>query len=202
MALQPTLPTEDITLYDFMFNRPLGDETWFLDAITGETRTATVLKERVDALGLGLQNKLGLSYAATRRNDPNYTIGPVVSLVSANDIDFGTAIWASHLAGATVAPSNAGGTVEELTYQLRLTGAQLVIAHPTSLDRARKAARNVGIKDDHVVVLARGKWADLQQYEGRCAYPSLLRQLFNLFFGPSTATPPTIRQKLFILSMN
>ena len=198
MALEPTLPTEDITVYDFMFNRPIGDETWFLDAITGETRTAAILKERVDALALGLQNKLGLSYEATRRNDPKYTIGPVVSLVSANDVDYGTAIWASHLAGGTVAPSNAGGTVEELTYQLRLSGAQVVIAHPTSFDRARKAAQNVGIKDDHVAVLARGKGADIQQSEGTYVHPPLLRyQLLALPFGPSTV----IKKKLSTLLM-
>src|SRR5258708_407866 len=117
MALNPILPAEDITLYDFMFNRPLGDQPWFLDGITGEVRTPTVLKERVIALALGLQKHLGLSHLSTRRHDSNYTIGPVVSIVSTNDVDFVTAVWASHLAGATVAPSNASGTVDELSHQ-------------------------------------------------------------------------------------
>jgi acyl-CoA synthetase (AMP-forming)/AMP-acid ligase II len=161
MALNPILPTEDITLYEFMFNRPLGNQPWFLDAITGESRTPALLKERVNALALGLQKHLGLSYLATRRHDPKYTVGPVVGIVSTNDVDFGTAIWASHLAGATVAPSDASGTVDELAHQLRLSGAQYLIAHPTSLERALAAARAVGIKDDNVIVLARGKWADL-----------------------------------------
>ncbi|KAF8333613.1 uncharacterized protein EI90DRAFT_3052573 [Cantharellus anzutake] len=152
MALNPTLPTEDITLYDFMFNRPFGNNPWFLDAITGDARTGTDLKERVNALALGLQKHLGLSYASTRRNDPNYTIGPVVSLVSTNDVDFGTVIWASHLLGATVAPSNA---------VLRLSGAQVIFAHPTTLERSLTAARAVGIKDECVIVLARGRWVDL-----------------------------------------
>ncbi|KAF8333616.1 uncharacterized protein EI90DRAFT_3280444 [Cantharellus anzutake] len=161
MALNPTLPTEDITLYDFMFNRSFGNNPWFLDAITGEARTGADLKERVDALALGLQKHLGLSYASTRRNDPNYTVGPVFSLVSTNDVDFGTVIWASHLLGATVAPSNAGGTIDELTHQLRLSGAQVIFAHPTTLERSLTAAHAVGIKDECVIVLARGRWVDL-----------------------------------------
>ncbi|KZV78649.1 acetyl-CoA synthetase-like protein, partial [Exidia glandulosa HHB12029] len=81
--------------------------------------------------------------------------GPVISLISPNDVDFGTVIWAAHKLGCTVAPSNAGATAEELIHQLRLSGATFVIAHPASLSRALSAAAACGIPPQRVVILSR-----------------------------------------------
>ncbi|KIM79852.1 hypothetical protein PILCRDRAFT_40917, partial [Piloderma croceum F 1598] len=69
----------------------------------------------------------------------------VVSLISPNDIDYGTCVWASHKLGCTIDPSNAGSTVDELTYQLRLSGSTAVIAHPNALVNVLAAANVVGL---------------------------------------------------------
>lgn len=161
MSDDPVLPAQDITLYDFMFaSAPIhGDQPWFMDAITGEIRTPSVMKQRVDALALGLKLRLGagLHLSPTVKSSSSYLVGPVISLVSLNDIDFATAVWATHKLGCIVAPHNAGSTADELTHQLRLCGAQTIIAHPSTLDRVRIAARAAGIAEERIIVLARGK---------------------------------------------
>jgi 4-coumarate--CoA ligase len=159
----------DGTLYDFMlgskYERP--DQPWFTDALSGETRTAASVKERTDALALGLQASLSqeLIYnntltSSTTGTDLPYVVRFVVSLISPNDIDYGTCVWASHKLGCTVAPSNAGSTVDELAYQLRLSGATAIIAHPNTLANVLAAAKVVGISAEKIFILARGQVAN------------------------------------------
>lgn len=120
----PTLPTADITLPDFILSSTTDSlAPWFLDAHTGESRTRAALLARVDALAHGLQTHLGVFPTSIRG------IGPVVSLVLPNIVDFPTAVWAAHRAGATVAPSSASATVDELVHQFRLVGTFAIFAH-------------------------------------------------------------------------
>ena len=162
----------DGTLYDFMlgseYERP--DQPWFIDALSGETRTAASVKERTDALALGLQTSLSQALidnktltSSTTKTDLPYAVQLVVSLISPNDIDYGTCVWASHKLGYTIAPSNAGSTVDELTYQLRLSGSTAVIAHPNALVNVLAAANVVGISTEKIFVLARGQVANLDE---------------------------------------
>jgi 4-coumarate--CoA ligase len=184
----------DNTLYDFMLGSKYerSDQPWFIDALSGETRTAASVKERTDALALGLQASLSqdLNYnntlnSSTITTDLPYAVRPVISLISPNDIDYGTCVWASHKLGCTVAPSNAGSTVDELTYQLRLSGATAIIAHPNTLAKVLTAARVVGISVENIFVLARGQVANLDEqikawvYGISCFFTSLTN--LNMF---------------------
>jgi 4-coumarate--CoA ligase len=162
----------DGTLYDFMLGSKFerSDQPWFIDALSGETRTAAGVKERTDALALGLQASLSqeLIYnniltSSTTITDLPYAVRFVVSLISPNDIDYGTCVWASHKLGCTVAPSNAGSTVDELTYQLRLSGSTAIIAHPNTLAKVLAAADVVGISTEKIFILARGQVANLDE---------------------------------------
>lgn len=161
---------KDSTLYDFMLGSKYerSDQPWFIDALSGDTRTLASVKERTDALALGLQGciyrELGCENVAIPSNtkiDLSYVVGPVVSLVSTNDVDYGTCVWASHKLGCTIAPSNASSTVDELTHQFRLSGATTIIAHPKALAKVLDAAHIVGISTERIIVLARGKAASL-----------------------------------------
>lgn len=157
-----TLPRDDITLFDFMLSTQAveRDQPWFMDALTGETRTLSDIRLRVEALALGLTASLGETCrkASSSKHDSTFQLGCVISLISANDIDFATVVWAIQQMGCTVAPSNASGTSDELATQLRLCDAQAIIAHPTCLDRVLIAGKAVGIPMDRVFVLVRDNW--------------------------------------------
>jgi acyl-CoA synthetase (AMP-forming)/AMP-acid ligase II len=155
---------KDATLYDFMLGSKYegSDQPWFVDALSGEVRTHANVKERTDALALGLQTCLFQEHSCTTMlsssniTTDSYATGPVVSLISTNDIDYGTCVWASHKLGCTVAPSNSGSTVDELTHQLRLCNATAIIAHPTTLVKVMEAIHIVGISAKRIFILARG----------------------------------------------
>jgi len=160
------------TLYDFILNPKYErtDQPWFVDALSGETQTAASVKNRTDALALGLQaclyQELNSNSVLTSSNvmtDLPYTVGPVISLMSTNDVDYGTCVWASHKLGCTVAPINPGSTVDELTHQLRISGATTIIAHPKTLVKVLKAAHVVGISAGRIFVLARGQVVNLDE---------------------------------------
>ncbi|KAH7908902.1 phenylacetyl-CoA ligase, partial [Hygrophoropsis aurantiaca] len=148
------------------------DVPWFIDAITGETRTRAQVKILADSLARGLRTHFRFqrdysdiattqtfdlqsssSPSQNRTKGSKYNIGSVVSIVSPNNVDFGACVWACHKIGCTVAPSNAGSTVDELTHQFRLTGAQVIITHPNAFSSVLRAARAVGIPDGRIVVL-------------------------------------------------
>src|SRR5258708_19144884 len=158
-------PMEDITLYDFMFNGhdrndlddrddTQGDQVWFLDATTHESLTRRQVRARTDALAIGLQIHF-YSKLSRRTFATNPGLSSVVSLVTPNDIDFGTVVWACHKLGYTVAPSNATVTIDELVHQLRLTQASFIVAHPSALDRVLAAASQAGLPEDHIIALSR-----------------------------------------------
>ncbi|KAF9502656.1 hypothetical protein BS47DRAFT_1249214, partial [Hydnum rufescens UP504] len=80
----------------------------------------------------------------------------VIAIVSPNDIDFASCVWASHRIGCTVAPCNASSTVDELIHQFRLSRTTAIFAHPSTLDRVLEAAHSLSIPSSKIVVLARG----------------------------------------------
>ncbi|KAG8214730.1 hypothetical protein J3R82DRAFT_9818 [Butyriboletus roseoflavus] len=68
-------------------------------------------------------------------------------------LDYAPAMWATHRLGGIVSGANPAYTSDELLYQVKLTSATLVIAHPVSLSTAVSAARQAGIPDTRIVVL-------------------------------------------------
>ncbi|KAF9516668.1 hypothetical protein BS47DRAFT_1291985, partial [Hydnum rufescens UP504] len=139
------------------------DTPWFIEAFTGETYTAGYVKKRTDALATGLQQRLDLSVLVRKEEFSvrPFTLGPVIAIVSPNDIDFASCVWASHRIGCTVAPCSASSTVDELIHQFRLSRTTAIFAHPSTLDRVLEAAHSLGIPHSKVVVLARGTLKDL-----------------------------------------
>lgn len=91
-------------------------------------------------------------------------------LFTPNDIDYPLTVFGALRAGAIVSPANPGYTVSELSYQLRDSGAKLVIAHWSAIQTVRAACREVGIPDSRILVLGSEKdpsgklkhWSELQ----------------------------------------
>lgn len=157
------------SLYHFIFRDSFAgkDYPWYIDAASGRCWTGGQVKFRVDALAAALQQEyiLGLNVLPSHSRTPLGYLHEVVGLISPNDIDFSTVVWActcrsltvpyvpltkvlAHKLGAAVAPSNVGSTVEELVHQFKLTEPTLLVAHPVALEKVREAAKQIGLPQD------------------------------------------------------
>ncbi|KAG7098980.1 hypothetical protein E1B28_000866 [Marasmius oreades] len=76
-----------------------------------------------------------------------------VCLFSPNDVDYPVTIWAAHILGAIITPSNPAYTSEELVYQLTATKAKLIVVHSAFMQAALTAAKKAGLSDDRVVII-------------------------------------------------
>lgn len=81
--------------------------------------------------------------------------GDVVGLFAPNDIDAVPIVFGTLWAGGVVSPANPGYTVPELVYQLKDSGAKLLVTHLSVLDNAKKAAKEAGIPESNIILLGR-----------------------------------------------
>lgn len=79
--------------------------------------------------------------------------GDVLALYTPNCIDTPPVMWGTHWAGGIVSPANPGYSAEELAFQLKDSGAKALVTQWDVLDTARKAAKEVGIPDDHIILM-------------------------------------------------
>lgn len=61
--------------------------------------------------------------------------------------------WGCHWAGGILSPANPNYTVEELTFQLKDSGARGIVTQLPFIKNAQEAAKNVGIPLDKVIVM-------------------------------------------------
>ena len=72
-------------------------------------------------------------------------------------------MWGVHWAGGAISPANPGYTVEEVTFQLRDSGATALCTIPSLYPIALAAAKAVGIDKDRILFLGEkpaGGWPD------------------------------------------
>ncbi|KAI1622298.1 CoA ligase [Exophiala viscosa] len=81
--------------------------------------------------------------------------GDVLGLYVPNDIDVAPVVFGTLWTGGVVSPANPGYTVSELVYQLKDSGAKLLVTHLSVLDNARKAAKEAGIPDSNIFLLGK-----------------------------------------------
>lgn len=70
-----------------------------------------------------------------------------------NSIDTPAIIWGALWAGGIVSPANPGYNVEELVFQLKDSGAKAIATQRPLLGVATKAAKQVGIPEDRIILL-------------------------------------------------
>jgi acyl-CoA synthetase (AMP-forming)/AMP-acid ligase II len=61
--------------------------------------------------------------------------------------------WGCHWAGGILSPANPNYTVDELTFQLKDSGAKALVTQMPFIKAARAAAKNVGIPEDRVIII-------------------------------------------------
>lgn len=79
--------------------------------------------------------------------------GDVIGLFTPNCIDMPSVIWGAQWAGGIPSPANPGYTVEELSFQLKDSGARALVTQYPLLDVARKAAKIAGIAEDRIILM-------------------------------------------------
>ncbi|PTW50673.1 AMP-binding protein [Rhodovulum kholense] len=123
-------------LFRGLTSRP--DEVVLVDGPSGQGLTAGALMDRIRRLGGGLAAR-GIGK------------GAVVALMAPNSPDFVTVFHGVAYAGGTVTPVNPTYTAEELAFQLKDSGARLLVTVPACLDTARAGAAAAGLSDIAVI---------------------------------------------------
>ncbi|KAJ9626355.1 hypothetical protein H2203_003987 [Taxawa tesnikishii (nom. ined.)] len=141
----PDIDIPNVDLWTFLFERkekPFSDDKEiFLDPYTRRSYTYKQVRETATDFGKGLKALW------------DWRKGDVLSLFTPNCIDTPAITWGAHWAGAIVSPANPGYTAEELAFQLKDSGAKAVVTQWPVIETVRKAAKQVGIPEDRIILI-------------------------------------------------
>ena len=113
----------------------------FTDSETGRCYTFGDLRSTSIEFGNGIQSLW------------NWQRGDVMAFYTPNSIDTPPIMLGLLWAGGISSPANPLYTKNELTFQLRDSGAKAVVTQLANLETARKAAKTVGIPEDRIILL-------------------------------------------------
>ncbi len=139
----PDVEIPTATVYDDLFGSLIDEDAAriaLIDPATGAETTYGVLKAQIDAFAGAL---------AARGAGP----GTVLGLLCPNVPAFATVFHGILRAGATVTTINSLSTAGEIGKQLKDAGATWLLTVSPLLPAAQAAAAELGIADDHLVVL-------------------------------------------------
>ncbi|KLP12984.1 putative phenylacetyl-CoA ligase [Fusarium fujikuroi] len=146
----PIDPPDSIPIAEFMKNEAYGRQPIaksrhpFTCGITGRSYSSPELFERSESFARALAKRL--------QWQPNEGMpwDKVLAIFSLNTIDFVTAIYGVHRLNGIATPANAAYSSDELTHQLKASGAKALLTCTPLLGVALEAAKNVGISDENI----------------------------------------------------
>ncbi|KAJ5808013.1 hypothetical protein N7474_009282 [Penicillium riverlandense] len=133
----PDVALLDVDLISYLFSNPYNvshDRKIFIDAISGRFHTYDDVLQRTRSLASGLR-QLGVQ------------AGDTVAMMCPNSIDYPIICYGIIGAGATVSPSNAAYTREEVHHQLQTTRAKYVIVHSSLAQTVKDAAKGTSVQN-------------------------------------------------------
>ncbi|KAI7897203.1 uncharacterized protein EV154DRAFT_433354 [Mucor mucedo] len=149
MVIQSTLPSITIPETDILqllfknVHKTPENRKLYIDAFSGESLTLGQLKDNV------------LRFAASLQDSFNFQKGNVVAIYAPNQYDYSIPLLGAVAAGGIASPANPAYTPKELAYQLEMTSAKVLIAHPTNVESALAAADLVGLPKSNVFVFGK-----------------------------------------------
>ncbi|KAJ8130825.1 hypothetical protein O1611_g2808 [Lasiodiplodia mahajangana] len=171
---------QDVTIWEWLFEEgskysplnkyPEDQLAGYVDATTKERVSWKDVKEAATHISTVLVKEYGLQ------------TGDTVSLFSRNTIWYPVMLFAAMRIGGVVSGASPAYNVEEMTYALRTANAKFIATHPTSIDVAAQAARNVGIPTKHIFLLE-------GQLEGYTTIRDLIKR--GRQYGDATQVPYT-----------
>ena len=180
----PRIDIPNVDIWDYLFernDRPFPDDKGthpptrgqslvltfysviYRDADTDRSYTYAQVKSAAVEFGKGLRSVL------------EWQKGDVLALFTPNCVDTPAVIWGCHWAGGIVSPANPGYTQEEFAYQLKDAGAKALVTQKPFLNVARKAAKQVGIPEDRIILIG-----DERDESGRFKHFSSIRNLAGM----------------------
>ncbi|KAI4225672.1 MAG: hypothetical protein LQ349_007019 [Xanthoria aureola] len=148
MPTESTYPPVDIPpvdIWGLIFerkDREFPDEkVIFLDSETRRSYTYGQVKNTAIEFGKGLKSVW------------EWQKGDVLALFTPNSIDTPSVLWGCHWAGGIICPANPAYTVDELVFQLKDSGAKALVTQKALLPIATKAAEQVGIPEDRIILI-------------------------------------------------
>ncbi|CVL12176.1 hypothetical protein FPRO06_03449 [Fusarium proliferatum] len=146
----PIDPPDSIPIAEFMKNEAYGRQPIaksrhpFTCGITGRSYSSPELFERSESFAKALAKRL--------QWQPNEGTpwDKVLAIFSLNTIDFVTAIYGVHRLNGIATPANAAYSSDELTHQLKASGAKALVTCTPLLEVALEAAKNVGISEENI----------------------------------------------------
>ncbi|KAI0795462.1 amp dependent CoA ligase [Abortiporus biennis] len=144
----PIIP-DDLTTSQFMLDgyhsqRPLRTELkpWFVEELTGRQ----IGFEEIRARTFSFANELKARWDIVGEDD-------VVCIFSPNHVDYPIVIWGTHRLGAIISTVNPAYTVNELSHQISVAKAKLLIAHSSCLKIAEITAKATGIPSSNIILM-------------------------------------------------
>lgn len=141
----PDVVIPDTHLTPFVFHRAdqLADEAAIIDGPTGRVVTYRQLKDSVARLAGGLAAR-------------GFGAGDVFAIMAPNVPEYATAFHGVATVGGVNTTINPTYTAEEVEFQLRDSGAQLLLTIPMFIEQASKAAAATGVEEVFVLGEAAG----------------------------------------------
>eukprot|EP00842_Homolaphlyctis_polyrhiza_P001190 jgi/Hompol1/2071/HPOL_002812-RA len=137
----PETDAASFVLYSEAFEANL-DKPVCTDGFTGDTLTFEELRGDSQSFAGGLVNQLG------------FKKWDVLGIYSTNSVYYSTLVFGTLLAGGTVTTANAAYTVDELAYQLKDSGASILVVGAENVANGKAAAKEAGIADDRIFVIS------------------------------------------------
>ncbi|KAL8693524.1 MAG: hypothetical protein Q9218_001649 [Villophora microphyllina] len=141
----PAIEIPNVDIWALLFerkDRPFpDDQVIYVDPETHRSYTYAQVRNTAVEFGKGLKSVW------------EWRKGEVLGLFSPNSIDTPALIWGCHWAGGIVSPANPGYTVDELAFQMKDSGAKALATQKALLPAATKAAKQVGIPEDRIILI-------------------------------------------------
>ncbi|ORZ13199.1 hypothetical protein BCR42DRAFT_467657 [Absidia repens] len=117
---------------------------------------------RVITFGQFKQNVL--QFAAGLQDHCDFQPGDVLAICAPNKVDYPVALLGAIAAGGTVSPANPAYTVKELTHQLSLAKAKVILCGQENVQVVLEAAEKCGLKKTNIFVFGEEAVQGVQPY--------------------------------------
>ncbi|KAI8084667.1 uncharacterized protein BX664DRAFT_337521 [Halteromyces radiatus] len=151
----PSIQVPTTGVVEFLFenrNNVPDNQPILIDAHSDRTITFGQLKQNI------------LQFAAGLQDHCQFKTGDVLAIFAPNLVDYPIPLLGALAAGGTTTPANPAYTVKELTHQVSLSDAKVIVCSPENVEVALETAKNCGLAKNNVFVFGETVVKGVQPY--------------------------------------